>query len=309
MTGTRALVLLMVLVTSSRVLAQSPRAKTLFDEGKALLDAGEIEQACAKFEASEQAEARDATEMNLALCWDKLGRTASAYAMYVKVAGAAQRDDRATTARKRAKALQPKLIHLTIEVPADAELDDLVITRNGQVVDRAQWNQPVPVDPDDYTITAKAADHEEWSKKLAVRIKDKTVEVPKLERATVTKPRKPKPEPDQPNANRALSIGLIAGGGGAIVIATGFALHSRSLQNESDKLCPTVPCVSRRAVDLNAQARKEGWIANIGWGLGGAAVAAAIVTWSLGARKPDRAVAIAPVISSDQAGVAVGGRF
>lgn len=306
--GTRALVLITALVMIPRGPARAEDAESLFREGKRLLDTGEIEQACEKFEASERIKTHNVTELNLADCWERVGRTASAWDMFVKLAGSAKRDVLALEARKRAKALEAKLVRLTIEVTTDVELEDLVITRNDQVVDRAQWNQDVPVDPGEYTITAKAHNHEEWSTTIKIKTKDKTITVPKLDVATRDRRTEDRPEPP-PNPNRSLSIGLIIGGTAVIAIATGFAFHSKSLQDQSDEICPTTRCGDVRGVELNQRARSEGWIANIGWGLGGAVVVASVVAWSIGARKPDRAITVTPVLTDDRAGFAVRGSF
>jgi hypothetical protein len=305
--GTRALVLVTALVMIPRGPARAEDAESLFREGKELLDAGEIEQACEKLEASERIKPHNATELSLADCWERAGRTASAWNMFVKLAGSAKREDRALEARKRAKALESKLVRLTIEVPTDVEIEDLVITRNEQVVDRAEWNQEVPVDPGEHTITAKAEDHETWSTTIKVKSKDKTVTVPQLDRAVLEKDKREKLE--RPNPNRSLAIGLLAGGAGAIAIATGFGIHSSSLQNQSDAICPMIRCADARGVDLNRGARIEGWVANIGWGLGGAAVVGSVVVWMLGAREANQAITVTPEISDDGAGVAVRGSF
>lgn len=305
--GTSALLLIMALVMIPRGPARADDAESLFRKGKKLLDAGEIVEACEKLEASERLKPHNATELSLADCWERVGRTASAWDMFVKLAGSAKRDDRALEARKRAKALEAKLVRLTIEVTGDVELEDLVVTRNDQVVDRAQWNEAVPVDPGEYTITASAEQHEEWSDTIKVKTKDRTIVVPALERAALKK--RKKDAPDSPNQNRALAIGLVVGGTSAIAIATGFALHSSSLQDQSDEICPTTRCGDVRGVELNQSARSEGWIANIGWGLGGAALVGSIVAWSLGARKTDRSVTVTPVITDDRAGFTVRGSF
>jgi hypothetical protein len=304
----RVAVVLLVIATSSHVRAQTPEAEALFREGKRLLAAGEIERACEKFEASERIEAENGTELNLADCWERAGRTASAWAMFVKAAASAKRDDRAAEARRRAALLESKLVHLTIEVPADVDRLDLAITRNDQVVDRGLWNQPVPVDPGEHTITASAPRRETWSATIKVKTKDKVIAVPELERATARK-RAAKKTPEASNRHRGLTIGLALGGSGAIAIATGFAIHSKDLQDRSDARCPMTSCDDAGAVDLNHRARREAWIANIGWGLGGAAIAGAIVAWSMGSAEPDRSISIAPVITDDRAGLAVGGRF
>jgi hypothetical protein len=302
--GSRVAIVL-VLAMTSRADAQTAEAEILFREGKRLFKAGKVAAACEKFEASERIEPENGTELNLADCWARIGRTASAWAMFVKAAASAKREDRAAEARKRAAELKEQLVHLTIEVPPETELDELEITRNDQVVDRALWNEEVPVDPGEHTITARAPKREEWSTTVKVRTKDKVIAVPKLERAA-TRKRTAKPEPGRPNRYRGLAIGLAVGGGGAIVVASGLAFHSKGLQDQADTLCPMAACTDVRGLDLNRRARREALIANVGWGLGGAAVIAAIVTWAAGGTKP---VSVTPVITDDRAGVAVGGRF
>lgn len=298
---------MLVVAMTARVHAQTPEAEVLFREGKRLLEDGDIEEACQKFEASERIAPENGTELNLADCWERIGRTASAWAMFVKAAGSAKREDRAAEARRRAALLKDKLVHLTIEVPEDVELEELEITRNDQVVDRELWNEAVPVDPDSYTITARAPKHLEWSTTITVKSKDKVVVVRKLARAARKRDAEPEETPGRPNRNRGLAIGLAIGGAGAIGIATGFAFHSKGLQDDSDAICPTTKCGDVGAVDLNRRARLEGWVANIGWGLGAAAVAGAIVTWAVG--RSDRAVTVEPTVRGDGAGVVLGGRF
>lgn len=320
-TGSRAnasvAIVVLVFAMTSRARAQTAEAEALFREGKRLLKQGEITRACEKFEASERLEPENGTELNLADCWERDGRTASAWAMFMKAAASAKRADRAAEARRRAAALESQLVHLTIEVPVDADLDELVITRNDDVVDRALWNQRVPVDPDEYTITASAPEHEEWSATIKVKTKDKVVVVPELERRRGARKSKNKTKtrgdsthvPAAPNKYRAVSIGLALGGGGAIAISTGIALHSKSLADRSDAACPTTSCRDSYGVELNRRARLEGWVANIGWGLGGAALVGAVVTWYLDATSRDGTVSVAPTIGDDGAGLALGGRF
>lgn len=309
-TGVVAIMALLV-VLPAHSYAQTAEAEALFREGKRLLKAGEVEQACAKFEASEKLEPENGTELNLADCWERIGRTASAWAMFVKAAASATRGARATEAKNRAARLEADLIHLTIEVPTESELDELVIMRNDQVVDRAAWNQALPVDPDEYTITAEAPKREPWSTTVKVKTKDKVVVVPVLERAARKRvnPRK-KAKAETENENRSLVIGLGIGGAAAIVSASGFAYHSSGLQDRSNSVCPDTSCPDAAAVDLNRRARLEALVANIGWGLGGAAVAGAIVAWAIGASNADdESVSVTPHITDEHAGIVLGGRF
>jgi hypothetical protein len=324
--------------------AQTAEAETLFREGKRLMKIKKIAEACEKFEASERLEPLVGTELNLGLCREKNGQTASAWAMFAKAAANAKRagiEDSETEARKRAARLEKKLIYLTIEVPADSALDDLVVRRNQTSLDRALWNQAVPVDPDDYTITAEAPDHTPWSVTIAVKTKSRTIEVPKLERdehapehkaehatpatgtpdttaATAATPartdrddaKRPSPPPvETPRRYRSAAIALGVIGASAIVIGTGFAVYSSHLESESDATCPMVACTDAHAFELNQSARTDGWIANISWGVGVVALAGAATAWWLGRPTQRDSISLVPTGGRDRAGFALEGRF
>src|SRR5262245_52199416 len=61
-------------------------AQVLFDEGRKLLKDEKIELACAKFAESMRLDHAVGTQLNLADCYEKLGRTASAWINWVEAA-------------------------------------------------------------------------------------------------------------------------------------------------------------------------------------------------------------------------------
>ncbi|HEX7704358.1 MAG TPA: hypothetical protein VF403_26635, partial [Kofleriaceae bacterium] len=313
--------------------AQTAEAETLFREGKRLIKKGKIAEACEKFEASERLEPKIGTELNLANCREKNGQTSSAWAMFALAAGNAKSagiEDSAAEARKRASALQKKLIYLTIVVPPESAFDDLVIKRNQTSIDRALWNQAVPVDPNEYTIAAEGPDHKSWSVTIAVKTKSKVVEVPKLEPTEHRTERKPddttvgseptkpartdpddartpppkRPEPPRKYKSTVILLGAI--GAGAVVIATGFGLYANHVESLSDEKCPPtmMTCTDAHAVDLNSTARTDGWIANISWGVGTVALAGAFAAWWLGSpAQQNDTVSLVPIVGRDRTGV------
>jgi len=99
--------------------AERDAVLSLYNEGKALIESGQIAEACKRFEEGKQI---DATAINLLLrlgdCYERLGRTESAYTQFQEAASvaASQGDARKEKALERAKALEPKLPRAEEEV-------------------------------------------------------------------------------------------------------------------------------------------------------------------------------------------------
>src|SRR5690349_13986528 len=67
-------------------------AQALFDDAKELVKSGKAAEACPKFEESQRLDPGLGTQLNLADCYERIGRTASAWTIYVEVAPAARRE-------------------------------------------------------------------------------------------------------------------------------------------------------------------------------------------------------------------------
>jgi hypothetical protein len=328
--------------------AQTAEAETLFREGLRLSKEENYEEACEKFEASERLEPRYSTEINLGICRGKLGQFASAWAMYLKAASTAKRandNKRSAHAKELAAGIADQLVYLTISVPGDAvdDLDELVIKRGKTPIDRALWDQKVPVDPGEYTITAVSPGYKKWSDKVTIKTKNRIIEVPPLEKKASgdgdgdadrgdgdgdgdgddggdgdrgsgrggdrrDRDRVSTPEVG-PRKYRTEAITLAVIGTGALVLGTSFGLYGLSLQKKSDELCPEVKCTDSYGVALNKTARTDALVANISWGLGGAALITAGILWWVGKPTATDRVTIAPTIDRDGAGFAIGGQF
>ena len=296
--------------------AQSAEAETLFREGKKLLKQGDIAGACDKFEASERLESSAGTELNLADCREKNGQLASAWVMFKKAASTAKHSDadgkRAAEAKRRAGELESRLVHLSVAIADDHRVAGMTVKRNGLELDPELWNQAVPVDPGRYEIEVAAPGYKTWHTTIAVKAKDKEIEVPELaKRRGGDEPAATTPEPrTRPTAGmtgaRKASIGLAVFGVVALGSAVGLGLHAQDLESQSDALCG-VPCRDPSGVDLNQRARDYGLVANIGFAAGGAAIVGAAVLWFVGGPKAVESVAVMP--ARDGVAFAVRGRF
>src|SRR5688500_5437698 len=101
------------------VRAQAPdrKADELFAEGRRLMARGDYDQACPKFAEAERLRHGVGTLLNLADCYERLGKTASASRVFLEAAAAAHAasDARVEIARDRARALEGRLLRLTID--------------------------------------------------------------------------------------------------------------------------------------------------------------------------------------------------
>ena len=308
--------------------AQSAEAEALFRDGRVLIKAGKLAQGCDKLAASERLETSIGTLLNVGDCREKLGKLASAWAAFRKAEAMAKRaggdDKRQAEAGRRAAQLEPRLANLVIDV--SHRVGGLTIRRDGEVVDEALWNTPMPVDPGTYAIAAEAPGRVAWSRTVAVGpgARREVVTIPSLANAPpepVAAPWPPPRVPVQPAAmpvavatrrsgtwttTRAVSVGVAIAGAAALGTGAYFGVHARTLQDRADQRCPLAVCSDPEGLRLNDQAQTSASRANILYVAGGAALAAGVVLWLVGA--PGETV-VAPMAGDHQLGVAMTGRF
>jgi hypothetical protein len=310
----------------------SPQAEALFRDGKRLMKTGQLAEACAAFEGSERAEHNVATVLSLADCREKNHQYASAWALFLQADSQTRSDpSRAvmnTTAKNRARALESKLSYLTINVPDESRISELVVTRDGAPVDPAEWNRSIPADGGSHVVAGKAPGHESWSTTVTLRPEaDKqSVEVPKFKALPeiVNKPahdapagaggvtvEKRLPEPSPFTMKREIGLGVAAGGVVALGIGVGLGLSANSLHSEALSTCPPSACSPKNAADAqstNNRAVSRGHFATAAFIVAGAAVGAGAALWIIGGPESPGAVAIAPQVGASS-GLAVVGRF
>jgi hypothetical protein len=319
--------------------SDSAAARALFAEARSLMDDERYEQACPKLEESLRLDHGMGTQFNLAHCWEKMGRTASAWALFLDVAAAARagnQPQRETAARERAKVLESKLTRLRIDVSDAAPGTE--VERDGQDVRKASWGTGVPIDPGKHVVRVSAPGKQTWSDEVDVPASGRTftVTVPALTDAPIERPGieaepaqaapveadVPKPAGGGINGQRVAA--LVVGGVGLAAVATGtiFAIESRSDNAAALKLCrtpdpatgvercPTEPerLRWRSLVDDAERGRLVGFI---GIGVGGAALITAVVLYATaGDDAPERAsLELQPLWADGLHGAAIAGRF
>jgi hypothetical protein len=240
----------------------SALAESLFRQGRALMDRGDFAAACPRLSESFAQDPSTGTLLALALCQERLGKTASAWASYVEVVSRARledREDRERAARERANALESTLSRLTIDVdPAAAAIPGLVVTRDGLAIGRGAWAASTPVDPGEHEVAASAPGKQSWSTTVTIgETSDlQTVTVPLL----ADLPASASPTPPAPATQLSAApppviadsttsderplftgsplqtVGLVVGGVGVVGLGVGafFGLRASSLGSDSN---------------------------------------------------------------------------
>ncbi len=305
------------------------------------MEAERFDEACPKFEESLRIDHGMGTQFNLAHCWDKLGRTASAWALFLDVAAAARagnQPQREAAARERAKVLESKLSRLRIEVPGASP--GTKVERDGQDVGKAAWGMAVPVDPGKHVVRVSAPGKTSWSTEIDVPGTPRTlsVAVPTLSDAApppssevgTTPTSQPPVEADvEAPRGRGLSgqtvAALVVGGVGLAAVATGsiFAIQSRADNASALELCRTLDptsgeedCVSDDEKRLHTQlvedAERSRLIGFVGFGVGGAALITAVVLFATAdsdSDRPQSGLQVTPLWLGGVQGAAISGSF
>jgi hypothetical protein len=250
-------------------------AEMLFVDARKLLAKGKYAEACKGLAESQRLDPGVGTLLNLGLCYEKMGRTASAWSTYREAAAAARaanQSAREKNARRAADALEPKLPKLTIVVASAETNPRLEVRRDGATVPASLWGMSVVIDPGEHLFEATAPGYKPWRSRLIAEAgKPVTVNVPALEPdpkaasavaarvksapADPTASQQRAPEPPAPassglGAQRVTA--LILGGAGLVGTAVGgyFALRARSTYNAAD--CdPLGQCSAQGVADRN----------------------------------------------------------
>jgi hypothetical protein len=309
--------------------AQKALAVRLFDDAEKLMASTKYADACPKYAESQRLDPQLGVLLHLADCYEKAGKTASAWASFkdaLEIA-AARKDSREKVARKCVEALENKVPKMSITVPP-GEPEGIEVRQDGEVVSRVAWGLGAPVDPGKHTITAKAPRHKAWSTTVNVAPMGDTVDVtvamlePELADQTSagvhpqeapaktttaeTLPQLPARESHTP------VLGYVLGGAGVVSLGVGtaFGLQMISKKNESnssgcvDNACPP------DAKQLRIDARNAGNVATVGFVAGGVLLAGGVTLILLAPKSTAAQVGVAATISpTGMSGLSMTGRF
>lgn len=261
------------------------RAQQLFEAALADAEKGDFASACPKFLASQNADPKTSTLLNLGQCYEANGQTASAWGAFKEATLFARklgREDWAMQASDKAAALQGKLLRLTVTAPK-MRPEGFELRRDGAALTDGELGVAIPVDPGEHVIVARAAGYREWIMKVVVKESSQAVMVPELEREPVTTaPSMTILGPDHdagppPFWTTPRVIGVAAAGVGVAGLAVGgiLGLTAKSKYDDAKSACggSTTGCSSSAVSDSNSAFDRAGLAT--GFFIGGAVLVAA----------------------------------
>lgn len=295
--GSIAMLLFVSVAAGKPTDSQRAEAQRLFDEAMYLMQNGQYQTACARFEASQRLAPAIGNQFNLAECYEKTGRIASAWTNFTDVADAAQKRGEARReqiARKRAEDVAPRLSYVTTEVTSPSAGMRLQL----DISDLAQdaWGKPIPVDVGTHVIRASAPGRLAWSKTVEVVGEGVTigVEVPAL----VVVPRvgpagrlgngstvAPRVEPTSQPAAWPYSSqrvwALVSAGVGVVGLGVGAAMvvAAENKQTRAVDYCKGSDCWDTRGSEALHDAKRLGDWANLPFGIGLAGLGLGAALW------------------------------
>jgi tetratricopeptide (TPR) repeat protein len=239
------------------------KAERLFREGRELVRAGRFAEAAVKFKESIDIHEVPSAVLNLADCYEKLGRYASAQRAFRRVEAIGDRD-RAVEAKRRADALAPSVPIVVVQVERPAA--GLVVRVDDA---NADPGVPLPVDSGDHKISARGTCKEPF---------ETTIHMP------------PRGGPSSALATTGIALGVA----GLVTAGVGAFFGMRALDQASDleSACTSYPhgCPSSdrdSIVGAYDDARSSATVANVGLVAGGVLLAAGVVLVLVSSGKSD----------------------
>jgi hypothetical protein len=276
-------------------------ADQLFDQGVALMKSDNCPAAIPEFLSSQQLDPSAATLVNLATCYARIGRKATAWKVYRQAATAAGvegNDDLRARAFKAMSVLSPTLTKLKIVAPNRSTA--LSLKLNGQALNSYD-DMPVPLDSGENIIEAVAPGHEPWRRSVTASERGATIviEVPELRPAS-------KPAP----ASEWRTAAVMVGGAGVagIVVGAILGVSAKQTHDDSNVYCRAGRC-TETGVELRDEAFRKATVSTLAVGIGAAAAATGVVLWLTSPRVSERGASISAHGTPSQVGLSLDARL
>jgi hypothetical protein len=289
-------VLAVVLVTTSgsALADQRSRADDAFRRGREAFKAERFAEACEAFEESQALDPQLGTQFNLAQCFEKIGKLASALAIYKELVAVDTNAIRIRMTNDAVGALASRVPKIRVVI--EKRPPDLVVSLqdargSARPID---IDQPVLVDVGDYKVLASGKGVRDWSAPVTGSEGQTTQVVVVLEprpaggdRFSIWHPRA---------RGRLRAAGIFAAGGVAVLgsLAVGVSAYSYHRDAEDvcggGSMCPTQAEVDE-ATALHDKGQRRGTVATVLFVVGAAGMGTGAVMYLLAKHAEPRVTA------------------
>lgn len=285
----------------ARADSAAERAERLFVQGQERLRAGDLDQACGLLEASQQTDPALGTLLNLALCHQRQGKTATAFREYVAASVWAEEHGEADAERGRFARAQSSLLASSLSllriVVADAPAD-LTVRLDGASLGASELAVAIPLDPGRHGLEVRAAGKRLWRQDdLRVTAPGTTVVHVFLDEAS---PPVATPRPSRwPRVAVGSGAALVGVGAGMLIRAARLGTESRASAHDALATSPLDARLKQRSLDAYAHARTWQRAGLAIGGLGAVGLAVGAYAWwraSFTERREQSAWRLAPEI-------------
>ncbi len=213
-----------------------PVAQALFQDGRDLVDKGQWDAGCTKFEASMLLYPAASTLLNIARCYEHQSKLASAWSAYKRV----QVLNRETLGEERRRAIdemvEAQIKSLTPRLPKiklamARPVASVTLRKDGEIVPTAVIGTEVPVDAGEHEIVAEAPGYRPFRQRFEV--KESTLRVIDIDLISDSEP-----DPHEASA-RIPTWSYVAGGAGLVFLglSAGFRVDQAFVEGRQEGLC------------------------------------------------------------------------
>lgn len=217
------------------------QAEDLFQRGKERMAAHDPAKACALFNESYRLDLAGGTLQNLAVCYEDLGKWASAYARFEELRALSKtatppRQDRIALAEARIAALRSRVSRLFVLLPRESRASEMTVKIDGTAYTDVSLSEGVLVDPGEHQVEVSAPDKIPFVARVDVAGRETAVRaevrVPPLA-ATLGR------DQGRPPSHPTRSAGFVVGGLGVAALGAGavFGVLAVSANSAGKEKC------------------------------------------------------------------------
>lgn len=307
-----ALVLVGALIAPASALAQGPtaaRAEQLYTEAKRLAASGSFAAACPMFEESQKLEPAIGTQFNLADCYERTARPATALVLFREVARVAQmsgKQERQRSAEERSAALEHVVPRVRVTSPPSPRIGEISTRIDGKLVEPEDLTRGVPLDPGEHVLRIEATGYVPWTSALTVAMGAALQDGPIVDVAPpalqpvapviLSAPASSDQAPGRTSVLRPVGFAMM--GAGVLVLGAGALFGLSAISQKNDANCSGIDCstAAEGSGDKLRDAQAAGTISTICFVGGGVLAVGGLVLFLVAPRRAGGARATAAVL-------------